>query len=172
MPVLENSSGKPLTGFAVRLNTTGKSPVLVVLDFGWLAANKPVQPNERRPIPGITALIPLSGDILSYEIKATLSSDGTFYGPDTIFEDFSGRIAAVRNMALDVQSASDKFALLVQYQQPKIPSGASVDYRAIHHKADMATILLTMRDHQGDQAVERAITRLTSLPVVTKGVQP
>jgi hypothetical protein len=60
MPVVINNSSKALLGWAVKIQTTGVSPVNSHVDFGMLATNTLIKPNEQRPMPGMEYSVSLS----------------------------------------------------------------------------------------------------------------
>jgi hypothetical protein len=105
-------------------------------------------------------------------VLAILLEDMTFYGPDQVLQDFAGRISAIRSMARDVQYSTDRAATLALHMAPpKLAAGApaSLDYMAIRHRMDMATMLTWVKNQKGDDAMNEAITRIAALPDVRRG---
>jgi hypothetical protein len=54
---------------------------------------------------------------LSVRLEGGAFADGEFHGPDEIFQDFSGRISAVRSLALGVVHNQNKYQTLAQHLQ-------------------------------------------------------
>ena len=189
MPVLVNSSDKPLIGFTVqRTTTTGRDPVFTVVDLNSLVRGKPIQPGEERPL-GLANVIRVGRpdgsstgeeETLGYALMAALFGDGTFYGPDSVFLDFSRRISMTRSLARDAQYArEDKYTILAQHKEAfadprtilKAMRTPSVDFRALELRSTMAGIILSIRDRKGEREADAALAKIASLPDVTRGEQ-
>jgi hypothetical protein len=90
--------------------------VASVVDFYRLAVGKAIQPGEEHPLGRFNVVRTASqsqtvGTPLGYELRAVLFADGEFHGPDEIFQDFSGRISAVRSFALGVLHDENKYQI-------------------------------------------------------------
>jgi hypothetical protein len=175
-PMIANNSSQAVIGYAVKRNTTGTSPTLAVVDLASLASGTTIQPGAKRQL-GISALrLSSEGEMLSHTLQAVLFADGTFYGPGSIFQDFSSRIYTVRSLARDAQYAQDKYDILAQHKAAlegvrTSRQAASVDCRAMELRSIMATNLLSIRNANGEQECEAAIARIAALPDVVKGDQ-
>jgi hypothetical protein len=190
-PTIINRSDKPVLGYALQRHPiTSYNPVLMVVDLGSLATGKLIQPGEGRTLwPFNIRSVSLSGneeeETISYELKAVLFADGTFYGPDSIFLDFSYRVTTARSLALNMQySGQDKYRLLEQEKQamPRalldaLRRGAPVrpetsqDFQNLEVRMQMSNLLLGIRDSKGDEAVDAALGRIAALPDVQRGEQ-
>jgi hypothetical protein len=98
-------------------------------------------------------------EALSYELKAVLFADGIFYGSDDVFADFSKQIYTVRSMARDTQYLEDKYTALKQDEFLKAMrrDNATTDIQALVHRADVAHVILRIRDAKGEQEAEAAL---------------
>jgi hypothetical protein len=67
------------------------------------------------------------GETIGDELKAVLFTDGTYYGPESIFTDFTYMISTVRSLPRDAQSSADKYDILAQQKPPPV-----FVYRAYH----------------------------------------
>jgi hypothetical protein len=177
---------KPVFGYVH--TTTGLRPIFGRVDFGSWAAGKPMQPGEERHVAMFsgfsrarlvrvgtaTAYEEETADkeeVLSYELTSVLFADGTFYGPDDVFDDFSKQIYTARSMARDTQYLEDKYTALEQddFLKAMRRVNASTDIQALVHRADVAHVILRFRDAKGESEAEAALGRLAALPDVTKG---
>lgn len=195
-----NHSTKPLIGYAIQGHTTtgpkpvfgyvhttaGLKPIFGRVDFGSVAAGKPIQPGEERQAAILSAFVcarpvhvgtettweEITADkeeTLSYELTAVLFADGTFIGPDDVLADFSKQINTARSMARDTQYLGpDKYTALEQHEFLKAMRrlNASTDIQALVHRADVAFSILRIRDAKGEQEAEAALARLAALPDV------
>jgi hypothetical protein len=194
-----NRSLKPLIGYAIQGHTatgpkpvfgyvhttTGRRPISGRVDFGSVAAGKPMQPGEERIaviVNGFTSarlvrvgtgtaweeITADTEETLSYELTAVLFADGTFYGPDDILADFSKQIDTARSMARDTQYLEDKYTALKQHEFLKamLSVNARTDIQALLHRANVAHAILRIRDAMGESEAETALRRLAALPDV------
>ena len=180
-PSIINQSDKPIIGYCVqRITDDGVNPVSSVVLFHWVAAGKAIQPGQEQPFGLLAPFRPcgLGGNertestTLRYELKAVLFADGEFQGDDEIFNDFSRRISAVKNLAIDAQYDQNKHQTLAQYNVAALLKGlrnASQDINMLEAKMTAAGIILKIRDKKGEQEAEAAIGRLAALPEITKG---
>ena len=107
-------------------------------------------------------------------MNALLFADGEFYGPDEIFQDFSGRISKVRSLALAVLHDGNKYQTLAQHLLSPLEiyrrmRTATLDMRSLEADSTVASTILDIRAKQGEQEAEAAIARLAALPEVTRG---
>ena len=179
---------KPVFGYVH--TTTGLRPIAGHVDFGSWAAGKPMQPGDERHLAmlsGFSSAKPVrvgtataweeitadKEEILSYELTAVLFADGTFYGTDDVFADFSKQIDTARSLARDTRNLEDKYTALEQDEFLKAMRrvNASTDIQALLHRANVAFAILRIRDAQGESEAEAALGRLAALPDVTRGEQ-
>jgi hypothetical protein len=143
----------------------------------------PEQPGESRTLVMFSRPVSTVGSIhtatadkdetLSYELQAVLFADGTFYGPDDVFADFSQQIYTARNFARDIQNLEDKYTALKQHEfinaiRKFNGSEASTDVQALVNRADVAFVILRIWGLKGEQEAEAALARLAALPDVTR----
>lgn len=121
-----------------------------------------MEPGKSQELPGFQALqvaVPdapqATGWIKSFTIFGALFSDGAFYGPEDLLQDFTKRIESIRSMARDVQYIPDQKATLEWHRDAlnnalKNPAmlNASVDGMALRHRSDMAAIMLRIWEQQ------------------------
>ena len=190
-PTILNQSDKPVIGYAVqRITTTGINPVSAMLNLNSLATGKPMQPGEERWLglfsgfrsnrlqPGVGSTSGDEGEPVSYELKAVLFADGTFFGPEEVFLDFSGIISTMRSLARDTQyAAQDKYWLLEQDKQAmpqaildalRKGAHASQEFQELDLRMQMSNVLLGIRDRKGDDEVDAALGRIAALPDVVR----
>jgi hypothetical protein len=173
-PSIINRSGKPIIGYAVqRITDSGYNPVVSVVGFYTLSVGKAIQPGEEHPLGPFNVVRTASqtpGTPLGYELRAVLFADGRFYGPDSIFLDFSERISTARGVALGVQHDPNKYQTLAQHvlspeevlqrmRTATLDMGAELD-------SNIASMILDIRSKQGEQEADAAIGRLAALPEV------
>ena len=110
-------------------------------------------------------------ETLSYELTAVLFADGTFYGRDDVFADFSKQIDTARSMARDTQNLEDKYTALKQHEflTAMRSVNASTDVQALLHRSYVAFAILRIRDANGEQEAEAALGRLAALPDIQRG---
>jgi hypothetical protein len=190
---ITNHSTKPVMGWAIQSRTAngGLRPISGRVDFGSWAAGKPMQPGEERHAAmlrgfsssrlvrvGTTTaweeVTTNKEEILSYELTAVLFADGTFYGPDDVFQDFSGQVDTVRSQARDALYAQDKYDILSQQRMsPRDMVNAmrnpNTDIQALVQRSGVAQIILSIRDAKGESEAAAAIGRLAALPDVQRG---
>ena len=166
-----NHSPKPVMGYAIQRNTTaGPGSVSSVVDLGSWAAGKPIEPGEERPLERFNVVrVSDEGETIGYELKAVLFADGTFFGPESIFQNFSDTMSTVRSLARDVQYSENKYNILAQHKAAfsdretilKAMRTPSVDSCL---RTNMAHVILGIRDSRGEQEAEAALARLAALP--------
>lgn len=172
-----NYSTKPLVCYAIQSRTDR-------IDLGSWAAGKPLQPGEAQSIAMFSRPVSTAGTVhtvpannekpIGSELRAVLFSDGTFYGPDDVFADFSRQINTARNFARDIQNLEDKRSALKQHEFMQAirqinGSEASTDVEALVNRADVAFEILRIWNTKGEQDAEAALARIAGLPDVTKG---
>jgi hypothetical protein len=171
-----NESDKPIIGYALqRIADSGYDPVVSVVDFHSLAVGKAIQPGEEHPLARFNVIRIASrgqtkSTTLGYELKAVLFADGTFYGPDSIFLDFSERISAVRRLALGVQYDPNKYRTLAKHVLSPLEIlrriRTALDMRSLETYSTVASTILDIRNRQGEQEAEATLQRLAALPEV------
>ena len=148
------------------------------MDFDSIAAGKPIQPGEERPLKSFPVFRNggrgmVVGEPVSNELKAVLFADGTFQGPDSVFMDFSKRLSVVKGVALSFQGDPNKYQTLEEYTAllskdlSRPITGA--DVQAADRSYAAAKIIFEIRDQKGESEAEAALNRLASLPEVTRG---
>ena len=179
-PKIINQSDKPVIGYAVqRITDSGYNPVVSVVDFHGFAVGKAIQPGEENPLGRFnvvrTSQSQTEGTPLEYELRAVLFADGEFHGPEEIFQDFSGRISAVRSFALGVLHDENKYQTLAQQVHVQSPNEilqrmrtATLDMRPFDLDSNVASMILNIRSKQGEPEADAALARLAALPEVWK----
>jgi hypothetical protein len=176
-PTIVNQSSKPVIGYAIQITTTTRAnPVFSDVDFDSIAAGKPIQPGEERPLKSFP-VFPNGGrgvgEHVSNELKAVLFADGTFQGPDAVFLDFSKRLSVVKGVALSFQGDPNRYRSLEEYsallskdlRRPIM----GADVQAADRSYAAAKIIFEIRDQKGESGAEAALNRLASLPEVARG---
>jgi hypothetical protein len=176
-PTIVNNSDRPAIGYAVeRITDSGYGPVVTVVDFPSLAVGNAIQPGKEQPLARFNVIRIASrgqtkSTTLGYELRAVLFADGTFYGPDSIFLDFSERISAVRRLALGVQHDPNKYRTLAKHLLSPLEilrrlRTATLDRRSLEPYSTVASTILDIRNRQGEQEAEASLQRLAALPEV------
>lgn len=161
MPVLVNNSNKTLVGYGIQPDVPGLKG-RATMGFNSLVGGYGLEPGKSQELPGFQALqvaVPdapqATGWIKSFTIFGALFSDGAFYGPEDLLQDFTKRIESIRSMARDVQYIPDQKATLEWHRDAlnnalKNPAmlNASVDGMALRHRSDMAAIMLRIWEQQ------------------------
>jgi hypothetical protein len=144
---ITNNSAKPLMGWVMeRITTTGCNPLFHDVDYGALTKGTSLQPGQSvtRQMIGVhtfrcrvkgstgTASVVNEGDVVSWQILAVLFTDGTFYGPDDLFQKMSSDITGVRSMARDMQylGTAERLKVIDQHKFPPPVRNASTDSAA------------------------------------------
>ena len=178
-PTIVNQSSKPVIGYAVQITTTtGINPVISDVDFDSIAAGKPIEPGEERPLKSFPAFRTggrgrVVGEPVSNELKAVLFADGTFQGPDGVFLDFSKRLSEVRGVGLSFQGEPNKYRTLEEYtailSKDLSRPITSADVQGADRSYAAAKIIFEIRDQKGESEAVAALNRFASLPEVTRG---
>jgi len=178
-PTIVNQSSKPVIGYAVQITTTTRTnPVFSDVDFDSIAAGKPIQLGEERPLKSFPVFRPggrgrVAGEHVSNELKAVLFADGTFQGPDAVFLDFSKRLSVVKGVALSFQGDPNKYQTLEEYtgilSKDLSRPITNADVQAADRSYFAAKTIFEIRDQKGETEAEAALNRFASLPEVTRG---
>jgi hypothetical protein len=170
-PTLVNHSENAIIGYVIQKKTAaGVNSTFRVFDIEAIAAGRLIQPGEEGPIGPVVENLenPLAiavprgaeGNIqqwrmapaIGYKLMAVLFSDGTFYGSSATFVTFQIRMAALRRVGrigLNVKALED--------------TKGEIGLAA-------AKVILQILNQKGKAEAEAALSRLASLPQVTRGV--